>query len=130
MQPHASYMEPIRFLHRTYMCTRHMSCSINVLLMLMYSRWGPRAHINDGLDGSGPLVLFDGSGNAMLLSPLDNFMSASMWQDKSKDTLNYGIMGGVDSLPASFEYSTVAFCSTTGVGDVSSKGYNITDKLT
>ncbi|CAG5129545.1 unnamed protein product, partial [Candidula unifasciata] len=79
--------------------------------------WGSNAKINDGLDGSGPLAIFDGLGNAMVVSPLGNFMASSIWLDKSKASLNFGIMGGVDSLPTNFEHRTIAYCSNTGVGD-------------
>ncbi|KAI8778763.1 hypothetical protein BgiBS90_019745 [Biomphalaria glabrata] len=78
-------------------------------------RWGPKALINDGLE-SGPLTLFDKTGNAMLIAPYTNFMAASMLQDGSH--VNWGIMGGVDSLPAGFEYKTLAFCSQNGIGDL------------
>ncbi|KAK0063410.1 hypothetical protein Bpfe_007051 [Biomphalaria pfeifferi] len=78
-------------------------------------RWGPKALINDGLE-SGPLTLFDKTGNAMLIAPYNNFMAASLLQDGSN--VNWGIMGGVDSLPAGFEYKTLAFCSQNGIGDL------------
>uniref|UniRef100_A0A2C9LGW2 Uncharacterized protein n=1 Tax=Biomphalaria glabrata TaxID=6526 RepID=A0A2C9LGW2_BIOGL len=52
----------------------------------------------------------------MLIAPYTNFMAASMLQDGSN--VNWGIMGGVDSLPAGFEYKTLAFCSQNGIGDL------------
>ncbi|CAL1533037.1 unnamed protein product [Lymnaea stagnalis] len=80
-------------------------------------KWNAQAKLNSGLSGSGPLSVFDRQGNAMVISTYNNFMAASQWQDQASGTLNYGIMGGVDSLPPGFELKTFAFCSTTGIGD-------------
>ncbi|KAK3789015.1 hypothetical protein RRG08_058193 [Elysia crispata] len=77
---------------------------------------GPNATFHGGLDGSGPLVFFDRKGNALVLSPLNNFMAASMWQEDHAPVLGWGIMGGVDSLPAGFEHKTIAFCSNQSIG--------------
>ncbi|RUS92229.1 hypothetical protein EGW08_000082, partial [Elysia chlorotica] len=77
---------------------------------------GPNATFNDGLDGSGPLVIFDQKGHALVLSPFNNFMAASVWQDDHAPLLDWGIMGGVDSLPPGFEHKTLAFCSNDGIG--------------
>ncbi|GFR86884.1 non-lysosomal glucosylceramidase [Elysia marginata] len=92
---------------------------------------------NDGLDGSAPLVFFDRTANALVVSPFNNFMSASMWQEDHAPNLNLGIMGGVDSLPAGFEHKTLVYCSDQGIGhalegwgEVMRKVYNKTQNVT
>ncbi|GFN77542.1 non-lysosomal glucosylceramidase [Plakobranchus ocellatus] len=74
------------------------------------------ATFNDGLDGSGPIAFFDKKGNALIISPFNNFMAASMWQEDDAAILDWGIMGGVDSLPKGFEHKTIAFCSNHSIG--------------
>ncbi|XP_059154794.1 uncharacterized protein LOC131940186 isoform X2 [Physella acuta] len=102
-----------------------------------FGKWGPQAEVNDGLDGSGPLALFDKTGHALVISTYNNFMAASLWQDKGAGLLNWGVMGGVDSIPAGFELKTFAFCSQDGVGaafsgwgDVMKRVYNKTKDVT
>lgn len=64
---------------------------------------------------SGPLALFDAEGFTMIITPLDNFMAASFWHKDG--TVNWGIMGGVDSVPANFEYSTLLYAGS-GINEV------------
>jgi len=82
-----------------------------------FGRWGPTADINDGMDGTGPLVLFNKNGSAMVISPFNNVMAASAWHDKESAILKYGIMGGVEEVPAGFELKTIAYCSQDGIGE-------------
>nr|KAG5703076.1 hypothetical protein BaRGS_016237 [Batillaria attramentaria] len=67
-----------------------------------------------GLDGSGPLVLYDTQGGVILISPMDQLMAASVWLDG--DVLAWGIMGGVDNLPPGFQFQTLLYTGTSGVG--------------
>ncbi|KAL4219038.1 hypothetical protein ACF0H5_021621 [Mactra antiquata] len=62
--------------------------------------------INDGMN-YGPLALFNKKGKAVVISPYDNYMSASLWQDLNRRQLVWGIMGGVNDIPANFTYRTI-----------------------
>lgn len=64
--------------------------------------------MTDGIKG-GPLAVFDSDGNTILISPSDNFMAISMWHDQSPGgTVNWGVMGGVDQIPAGYSVRVVA----------------------
>lgn len=64
--------------------------------------------MTDGIKG-GPLAVFDSDGNTVLISPSDNFMAISMWHDQSPGgTVNWGVMGGVDQIPAGYSVRVVA----------------------
>ncbi|XP_048777941.2 uncharacterized protein LOC125681766 isoform X2 [Ostrea edulis] len=68
--------------------------------------------MTDGMAG-GPLAVFDTDGNTILISPYDNFMVTSMWHDKAPGgTINWGIMGGVDSIPKTYYVKTVAVAAS------------------
>ncbi|ESO98784.1 hypothetical protein LOTGIDRAFT_158730 [Lottia gigantea] len=70
-------------------------------------RWNNDAKIPGGLEGSGPLAVFDKDGNTLLTTPLDNFMSISTWKDDVNNFVYWGIMGGVDQVPANFKYQVM-----------------------
>ena len=85
----------------------------------MCCRWDPKKFvIKDGRDG-GPTALFDTDGRAVFISPFDQFMSASVWHDKSNARYYWGIMGGVESIPKSFAYHTIIYYSAEGINSVS-----------
>ncbi|KAK6196065.1 hypothetical protein SNE40_001360 [Patella caerulea] len=77
------------------------------------------ADIFDGLTGSGPLCVFDKTGNALVISPLNNFMTASTFFRQNKKylegTLHYGINGAVHRVPAGYEQQTVVHYSSQGI---------------
>ena len=82
------------------------------------SRWTPATpDIRGGLDGSGPLVLFDREGGVMIISVMDHSMAASVWLDD--DVLAWGVMGGVDDLPPGYSMQTLLYMGNGGVGPVS-----------
>lgn len=65
--------------------------------------------IGDGMKG-GPLAVFDEEGRTFLLSPYSGFMASSSWHDSKKGgTVYWGIMGGVDKVPANYTYSTIIY---------------------
>ncbi len=65
--------------------------------------------MGNGLQGGAPLVLFDGGvSNALTISPYSNFMSGSQYIDASGQ-LNCGVMGGVTSIPAGFDFETIVY---------------------
>lgn len=84
-------------------------------------RWTNTANLPDGLDGSGPLILYDEAGGVLLMSPMDNFMAASVWVDSG--VIAWGVMGGVDSLPPGFTLRTLCYLGNDGVGQVFSSFY-------
>ncbi|KAK7491665.1 hypothetical protein BaRGS_00017118, partial [Batillaria attramentaria] len=54
------------------------------------------------------------AGGVILISPMDQLMAASVWLDG--DVLAWGIMGGVDNLPPGFQFQTLLYTGTSGVG--------------
>ncbi|XP_071096800.1 uncharacterized protein [Haliotis cracherodii] len=70
-------------------------------------RWNKTANIQDGLEGSAPLNLFDKSFNAITIGPQDNFMSTSLWRDIDNDYVYWGIMSGVTQVPTNFTYQVL-----------------------
>ena len=75
--------------------------------------------ITDGLSG-GPVAVFDGSGDTLIISPASNFMAASNWheQEGDKNRLVYGIMGGVDEVPVGTVVEFIVYYSSQGVNKV------------
>lgn len=64
-------------------------------------------NINDGIEG-GPFALFNKAGKAVVISPYDNFMAASLWHSEPEGgVISWGIMGGVNEIPANFSYNTL-----------------------
>lgn len=77
--------------------------------------------MTDGMKG-GPLAVFDTAGNTILISPSDNFMAISMWHDQAPGgTVNWGVMGGVDQIPAGYSVRVVAVAAS-GINQV---GYSL-----
>ena len=76
-------------------------------------------NINDGLAG-GPLAIFNKEGKAIVISPYDNFMAASLWHNGPEGgAISWGIMGGVNEIPTHFTYSTLLLYDD-GINNVSS----------
>ena len=74
-------------------------------------------HLPDGLY-SGPLVLFDQHDNVVIISPFNHFTAASYAHDITTNSIGWGVMGNVDSIPAGYELETLAFVSTKGINQV------------
>ncbi len=89
--------------------------------MFMYFncfRWKAGHHkLKDGLL-TGPLVMFDKAGNAMVMSPFNHFMSANMYHDTKQSMLSWGIMGKIDAIPAGHSMKTIAYFSDKGINQV------------
>ncbi|XP_033764085.1 uncharacterized protein LOC117345186 [Pecten maximus] len=73
-----------------------------------FGPWGSTTpKIADGML-SGPLAIFDETGTTLLLSSADNFMASSVWHQESPGgRVNWGVMGGVDSIPAGYSVRTI-----------------------
>ncbi|KAK7102302.1 hypothetical protein V1264_020540 [Littorina saxatilis] len=73
-------------------------------------------NITDGIE-FGPITLFDGSGDTLVISSASKFMSVNNWfnKDGDKSTLSYGIMGGVDNVPAGFSVDFIVYYSSQGI---------------
>ena len=66
----------------------------------------------------GPLALFNKAGKTVVISPYNNFMAASAWHvRKPGGHVAWGIMGGVNEIPAKFSYSTL-LVFTSGINQV------------
>ena len=74
-------------------------------------------HVTDGMSG-GPWVVFDQSGNTLVISPLNSFMSTSVSHDSTKNTVSWGVMGNASSVPAGFSSWTIMYYSNKGINDV------------
>jgi hypothetical protein len=85
----------------------------------LYGRWDDlTSQINDGLSG-GPLVLFNTAGDTLILSQMSQFMATSMQHEKfSGGYLNFGIMSGVDTIPANYSADFLVFYSNKGINRV------------
>ncbi|VDI03306.1 Hypothetical predicted protein [Mytilus galloprovincialis] len=63
--------------------------------------------IADGMR-SGPLALFDDTGNTLLIAPFTKFMTTSLWYESGPSPrLSWGIMGGINEVPADYTSSTI-----------------------
>ena len=67
--------------------------------------------IRDGIKG-GPLSIFNMIGEAIVISPFNNFMAASLWHDSKMSHVAWGIMSGVNEIPKGFSYSTLMVFDT------------------
>ncbi|PVD22557.1 hypothetical protein C0Q70_18373 [Pomacea canaliculata] len=70
--------------------------------------------IADGVVG-GPIALFDGSGATLVISPSSNFMAASNSHSRATNSLSYGIMGEVDTVPPGYSLDTILYFGDAGV---------------
>ena len=73
--------------------------------------------IKDGADG-GVVVLFNGIGDTLVMSPYNNFMASSLYHDVSSDVINWGIMGRVGAVPAGYSSKFILYHSPDGINTV------------
>ncbi len=79
----------------------------------VYGKWNIFTNqINDGITG-GPLILFNPTGDTMIISQMSEFMAGSMKKDGL--SLNYGIMSGVDSIPRNYSIEFAIYYSSNGI---------------
>lgn len=85
----------------------------------LYGKWNDlTSNINDGLAG-GPLLLFNPQGDTIIISQMSQFMATSMQHENhAGGYLNYGIMGGVDSIPQNFTADFLVYYSDKGINKV------------
>jgi hypothetical protein len=66
---------------------------------------------------SGPIVIFNFTqhreGDILVLSPFSRFMATSLSQ--TNNTLEYGVMGSMLSIPANYNHSMIVFYSSKGI---------------
>ncbi|CAG0900286.1 unnamed protein product [Darwinula stevensoni] len=62
--------------------------------------------INFG-EQAGPLVLFDRSAKALVMSPFDSFMSANAYHDRAGSSVHFGVMGRAEGVPAGHGTRTI-----------------------
>lgn len=70
-----------------------------------------------GMD-AGPLLIFDLFGSVLVISAFDNFMAVSYEHDVQNSTVNWGIMGKVNSVPKGFQSSTIMYYGARGINKV------------
>jgi hypothetical protein len=68
---------------------------------------------------AGPVALFNftqrGEGDILVLSPFSRFMATSLSQ--TNNTLEYGVMGSMSSIPADYNHSMIVFYSSHGINE-------------
>ncbi|CAL1533730.1 unnamed protein product [Lymnaea stagnalis] len=82
-------------------------------------KWGPQASFTTGMQG-GPLVIFDNATNALVISPMSQFMAASDQLNSSSQVLHYGIMGLVDTVPSNYSVDFIIYYSNEGINQAMS----------
>ncbi|CAG0889291.1 unnamed protein product [Cyprideis torosa] len=70
--------------------------------------------INDGENG-GPLVLFDRSGSALVISFASSFTASNLFHDHVRETVDFGVKGTVDSIPLGFTVDTIFHLCRRGI---------------
>ena len=55
----------------------------------------------------------------MVVSAFSHFMATNMWHNTTGSTLNWGIMGMVDQVPAGYSVDTIVYYSNQGINEVS-----------
>ena len=83
--------------------------------------WTEGAAVPFGVN-AGPLCVFaaapaGAAGTAAVLSPAYNFMAAQQSYSAADSTLDYGVMGSVDGVPAGFSVQTIVAASAAGVNN-------------
>jgi hypothetical protein len=92
--------------------------------------------IHRGIE-SGPVVVFNvdqrGESDILVLSPFSRFMATSLSQ--TNNTLEYGVMGSIISIPANYNHSMIIFYSSKGInegvrewGQAMQRAYNRTNE--
>ena len=89
----------------------------------LLGRWNDvSANISGGMGGSGVLCVFEAGAvknRAVVVAPLNNFMSASHKFYSEDGSLSYGVMGNVTDIPTGFSLKTLMFIGT-GINGVMS----------
>lgn len=67
---------------------------------------------------SGPIVLFDKSNNVIIISAMNHFTANSYYHDPTKNTISWGIMGRVGSVPKGYQLQTMVYYSDQGINQV------------
>lgn len=75
--------------------------------------------MQSGLD-SGPLVLFDGSGGTVIVSPFRQFMAMSVQfgSEQGQTSASWGLLGKAAAIPKDFTVATALFYSPEGINKV------------
>ena len=85
-----------------------------------FGKWNSLTmHINDGIAG-GPLILFNPvTKDTLIVSQMSEFMATSMKHNQFLGgSLSYGIMGGIDEVPADYSADFLVFYSDKGINKV------------
>ncbi len=74
-------------------------------------------NVASGLD-SGPLVLFNGKQDAVVIAPFGEFMASSVQYDLQAGTATWGVIGNASTIPAGFHTTTIIYHSDSGIRQV------------
>ncbi|KAK6972802.1 hypothetical protein BgiMline_023964 [Biomphalaria glabrata] len=76
--------------------------------------WSFTSYFETGT-GGGPLVLFDNASNAMVISPMSQFMSASSHVSLTQQQVSYGVLGLVDTIPSGYQVDFLVYFDDRGI---------------
>lgn len=86
----------------------------------LFGKWNSLTmSINDGIAG-GPLILFNpATRDTLVISQMSEFMTTSMKHNQLfGGSLSYGIMGGIDEIPANYAVDFLVYYSDKGINKV------------
>lgn len=70
--------------------------------------------------------MFNENGDTLVLSPMSNFMSASMQHIHDKDnSVNFGIMGGAESINSNYSVDFIVYYGNAGINKVKYNSSNV-----
>ena len=72
--------------------------------------WTNGSYLPGGIDGTGPIVLFNNDASlALVISAFNNFMAHNQFFDASSSTLSYGLVGSITSVPVGYTLETIVY---------------------
>ncbi|CEM05382.1 unnamed protein product [Vitrella brassicaformis CCMP3155] len=96
-----------------------------------FTRLGAQeGHIPTGIQGGLPLILFDRSLEvSSVVSPLSRFTVANAALSKERTEYHLGVLGSADSIPAGFQFRSIAVFSARGIAHATRKWGRILQTL-
>lgn len=61
-----------------------------------------------GISG-GPVAIFDQEGNTVIIAPFSQFMASSVTHPDFDNSVGWGVMGGVQSVPPGYQCDTILY---------------------
>lgn len=74
-------------------------------------------NINTG-PAAGPFVLFNPQGDTVVISQMNEFMASSTDYDFFRRTYSWGLLSGINEIPANYACDFIAYYSEDGINQV------------